>query len=148
MTVTITVCTTIGAAPDAVWAAIERVESHVDWMQDAVRITLTTANDRGVGAEFECLTRVGPLSLEDRFVVTRWEPGAVMGIEHRGAVTGTGEFRLCPSGDGHTWFCWEERLRFPWWLGGAVGEHVGAPVLRRMWRRNLVRLGETIERAR
>ena len=50
-----------------------------------------------------------------------------MGIEHRGAVTGDGEFRLRPvAGGDATEFCWEERLRFPWWLGGAAGERSGA----------------------
>ena len=68
-----------------------------------------------------------------------------MGIAHRGAVTGDGEFRLCPWGDDATQFCWEERLRFPWWLGGVAGEQAGKPVLRRLWQGNLARLKDQIE---
>jgi Polyketide cyclase / dehydrase and lipid transport len=147
MSVTITVCTTIDAPPAAVWASVERIESHVDWMKDAVRITFTSAQHRGVGAAFECLTRIGPLSTNDKFVVTTWQPGEVMGIEHLGAVTGTAEFRLHADGDHHTHFCWEERLRFPWWLGGVVGERVGGPVLRRLWTGNVARLKASIEHA-
>lgn len=143
--ITIRVCTTITAPPDAVWAAVERIERHVDWMQDAESITFRSAEHAGVGAEFDCLTRVGPLHTTDHFVVTVWEPGAAMGIAHRGAVTGEGEFRILPWGDGATQFCWEERLRFPWWMGGPAGEQAGKPVLRRLWRGNLARLKAQIE---
>ena len=141
----ITVCETIRATPDAVWHAIEDIESHTEWMQDAVRIWFTSEQHTGVGATFECLTRVGPLSTVDRFVVTRWEPGRVLGIEHRGAVTGTAEFRLRDTHEGSTRFCWEEQLRFPWWFGGAAGEQAAQPVLRSVWRRNVARLKASIE---
>ncbi|MEX2100366.1 MAG: SRPBCC family protein [Acidimicrobiia bacterium] len=143
--ITIHICTTIAARPDEVWSAVERIETHTEWMQDAESITFRSAHHEGVGAEFDCVTRVGPLHTTDHFVVTQWRPGAAMGISHRGAVTGDGEFRLQPSGEQATEFCWEERLRFPWWLGGVAGEQVGKPVLRRLWRQNLARLKAMIE---
>ena len=68
-----------------------------------------------------------------------------MAIDHRGAVRGNGEFRLERRDDDSTEFCWEERLRFPWWFAGALGERLGAPVLRRMWTGNLTRLRAEIE---
>lgn len=139
MTVRIDLCTEIPATPDVVWASIEQIDTHTEWMADAQRITFVGDQRRGVGTEFECLTVVGPLRTTDRMRVTEWDPGAVMGIEHRGAVSGTGRFTLEPSPRG-TRFCWSEELRFPWWLGGPVGEVVGAPVLRAVWRRNLDRL--------
>jgi hypothetical protein len=145
VSITIRVCTSIAAPPDRVWAAVEHIESHTEWMKDAVSITFASEQHRGVGAEFECLTRVGPLSTTDRFVVTRWEPGECMGIEHRGAVTGDADFRLAPEGDHGTRFCWEERLRFPWWLGSVIGERIGAPILRRIWRANIARLKSQVE---
>ena len=118
MSVTIHICTTIAATPDDVWHAVERIETHTEWMLDAETITFRSEQHEGVGAEFDCLTKVGPLHTTDRFVVTRWEPGVAMGIEHRGAVTGVGEFRLRPLAGGvSTEFCWEETLAFPWWLG-------------------------------
>jgi hypothetical protein len=146
--ITITVCETIGAPPEAVWRAVERIETHTEWMKDAVRITFTSDRHRGVGASFDCLTRVGPLFTTDRFVVTQWREGEKIGIEHRGAVTGDAEFRLRPDADDATRFCWEERLRFPWWLGGVVGEQAGKPVLRCIWRGNVARLKESVERSR
>lgn len=143
--ITIRVCTTIAAPPERVWAAVEHIDGHIEWMQDAESITFRSAQHAGVGAEFDCLTRVGPLRTTDHFVITVWEPSVAMGIAHRGAVTGDGEFRLYPWGEGATQFCWEERLRFPWWLGSVAGEQVGKPVLRRLWQGNLSRLKHHIE---
>jgi hypothetical protein len=145
VTVAIAVCTDIDAPRATVWAAVEHIESHVEWMKDAVSVSFRGSVRRGVGAEFDCLTRIGPLRTRDHFVVTAWQPGEGMGIEHHGAVTGTGEFRLEAIRDSATRFCWEERLRFPWWLGGVIGEQLGKPILVRIWRGNLVRLKATIE---
>jgi len=146
VSITIHIAVMIDATPDAVWRTVERIESHVDWMADAETITFRSEAHAGVGAEFDCLTKVGPLHTTDRFVVTRWDPGVAMGIEHRGAVTGTGEFTLAPVDGGvRTQFTWEETLRFPWWLGGPVGEVVGKPVLERIWKGNLRRLKAKVE---
>jgi hypothetical protein len=146
VSVSIHVCTTIAAAPDDVWRAVERIDSHTEWMADAERITFRGEQHEGVGAEFDCLTRVGPLHTTDRFVVTRWDPPVAMGIEHRGAVTGVGELRLRPLADGAgTDFCWDETLTFPWWLGSLVGERLGRPVLTRIWNGNLRRLKAKVE---
>ena len=146
MSVTIHICTTIAASPDDVWRAVERIDTHSEWMADAGSITFRSAQHAGVGAEFDCVTRVGPLHTTDRFVVTRWDPGVAMGIEHRGAVTGVGEFRLRPLAGGvSTEFCWEETLAFPWWLGSVAGERFGRPVLQRIWEGNLRRLKAKVE---
>jgi len=146
VSITIHIAVMIDATPDAVWRTVERIESHVDWMADAETITFRSEAHAGVGAEFDCLTKVGPLHTTDRFVVTRWDPGVAMGIEHRGAVTGTGEFTLAPVDGGvRTQFTWEETLRFPWWLGGPVGKVVGKPVLERIWKGNLRRLKAKVE---
>lgn len=143
MSVRITVETEIPASPAAVWAAIEDLGTHTEWMADAERITFVTEQRAGVGTQLDCLTVVGPLRTTDRMTVTEWEPGAVMGIEHHGTVTGSGRFTLVPSTVG-TRFRWSEELTFPWWLGGGLGEVVGRPVLTRVWRRNLARLHDHV----
>jgi uncharacterized protein YndB with AHSA1/START domain len=147
VSVTVHLCTTIAAPPADVWRAIEHVETHTEWMADAESVTFRSEQHEGVGAAFDCVTRVGPLHTTDRFVVTRWEPRVAMGIDHRGAVTGTGEFRLTPrAGGARTEFCWDEQLTFPWWLGSVAGERAALPVLRRIWQGNLRRLKAKVER--
>lgn len=136
------VSTVLAAPPETVWSVIEPIETHTEWMADAVRITFTSERRRGVGTAFDCLTRVGPFRTVDRMVVTEWEPGRAMGIEHRGLFRGAGRFTLEPAGPGGraTRFTWTEHVVFPWWLGGPVGALVAKPVLRRIWRENLDRL--------
>jgi hypothetical protein len=143
--ITIRVCSRFDAPITTVWTAIERIETHSEWMRDAEWVRFEGAQHQGVGTAFACLTRVGPLSTTDHFVVTAWEPPVLMAIEHRGAVKGDADFRLRMLDAEHTEFCWEERLRFPWWLGGVVGEQVGRRVLRRLWQGNVARLKATVE---
>jgi hypothetical protein len=130
----------LDAPPGRVWSVIEPIERHVDWMADAERITFRTEQRRGVGTEFDCVTRIGPFRTTDRMTVAEWEPPAVLGIEHRGVVTGRGRFTLADLAGSRTRFTWEEELCFPLVLGGRVGERVAAPLLRRVWQANLARL--------
>ncbi len=140
MTVELELCETIGVPPETVWAAMEDIETHTEWMADAVAITFRTGQRRGVGTEFECLTKVGPFTTTDVMTVTEWRPGVEMGIEHRGVVTGHGSFTLHGLAGGMTELCWHEELSYPWWMGGPVGERTSKPVFARLWRANLHRL--------
>ena len=117
-------------------------------MADAEVIRFRTAQTRGAGTTFDCVTRVGPIRLTDRMEVTEWEPGKAMGVSHSGIVTGSGRFTLEALDDGRrTRFTWDEELHFPWWLGGPLGERVGGQqVMRRIWAGNLSRLRSLVER--
>lgn len=141
----IVVSTVIDRPPAEVWADVRDVASHVAWMQDAEAIRFRSHQREGVGTTFECDTRVGPVTLTDVMEITAWDEGERMGVLHTGLVTGSGAFTLEPVGERTTRFRWEEDLRFPWWLGSRLGERVGAPVLRRIWRGNLRRLKARIE---
>ncbi len=137
----------IDATPARVWEVVEPVENHVDWMHDAVAIRFTGEQTRGVGTEFLCDTKVGPIKLVDRMEITEWVPGEVMGVRHTGLVTGSGRFTLEPIDLGRrTRFVWQEELTFPWWLGGPVGAYIGGKVvLRAIWNRNLRGLKQLVE---
>ena len=148
MSTQIRVATTIEASPESTWAAIEDIESHVNWMADAESISFTTVQHSGVGTSFDCRTKLGPIRLIDAMSITQWEPGRSMGVEHRGVVRGSGVFTLLRTGARRTHFSWEETLTFPWWLGGPIGEVFGRPVLTRIWRGNLTRLKRIVERRR
>ena len=142
----ISVETAIDAPPAEVWAHLEQLEHHVDWMADAVAITFESASTRGIGTRFVCDTRVGPLRLSDRMEVVEWRPPAAMGVRHTGLVTGTGRFSLTKHSSGGTVLRWDEDLTFPWYLGGVVAGAVGGQaVLRRIWRRNLDHLRRLVE---
>jgi len=143
----IRVAVSIDAPRRRIWDDVRDIASHVDWMHDAVAIRFTSPKTSGVGTAFDCDTKVGPFRLTDRMEVTEWKPRRVMGIRHVGVVTGTGRFTLRRRGRGgqRTRFTWEERLVFPWWMGGPVGAAVGGQVLRLVWRRNLRALKRRIE---
>lgn len=145
-----TVSVEIDASPEEVWTIVEPVERHVDWMADAVAIRFEGPQTRGVGTSFLCDTKVGPIRLTDRMEITEWEPNRTMGVRHVGLVTGTGRFVLEPLGaNTRTRFTWDEELRFPWWLGGRLGELIGARlVMGAIWRRNLKTLKRLVEDAR
>ena len=114
----------IPAARDVVWADVANIESHVEWMADAVAIRFTSPTT------FECDTRIGPFRTTDRMEILEWVEGSVIGVRHVGLVTGEGRFTLT-SEVGGTRFSWDETLRLP---------QLAAPVLRWVWRRNLRRL--------
>ena len=135
----------IEATPEEVWADVEDIASHVEWMHDAVAIRFTSARTSGLGTTFDCDTKVGPFRLVDRMEITAWEPNRTMGVRHVGLVTGTGAFTLRPAGAGRTEFLWDETLLFPWWMGGPLGGRVGAVLLAQIWKRNLRGLKQRIE---
>jgi uncharacterized protein YndB with AHSA1/START domain len=143
----ISVSIDIDAPVDRVWAVVEAVERHVDWMHDAVAIRFQSDQTRGVGTRFLCDTKVGPIKLVDRMEITEWQPGRSMGVRHSGLVTGSGMFTLTSIDlDRRTRFTWAEHLVFPWWLGGPVGAAVGGTmVMQPIWRRNLRSLRDLIE---
>ena len=156
----------IAASPADVWYAIQDVESHTEWMRDAVAIRFLGHQRQGAGTRFVCDTKIGPFSLSDVMEITEWSPGQRMGVRHSGLVSGEGVFTLVKveggedeggdretAGQGdekhastaHTYFQWEEKLRFPWRLGGPVTALAAWPVLRSMWKGNLKRLKTRIE---
>lgn len=128
---------------NVVWEAISDLESHVTWMKDAISLEFTTDRRSGIGTVMEVETRVGPLRTLDVIEVTGWEEGRQIDVDHRGFITGYGRLSV-RSDEGHTLVTWEERLRFPWWIGGAVATWAAKPILGALWKGNLRRLEETL----
>lgn len=122
-----------------VWADVERLETHVEWMADAESIEFVGDQRRGTGVVMRVLTRVGPLQTTDVIRVTSWTQQRSIGVRHEGLVSGVGTFQLEEQGDG-TRFTWREELSLPWYFGGFVGGQLAKPVLAWIWRRNLRRL--------
>lgn len=148
----VTVSIDLDATPAEVWAIVEPVERHVDWMADAIAIRFETEQTRGVGTKFLCDTKVGPIRLVDQMEITEWAPANAtqdgkMGVRHTGIVTGSGVFTLEPlAGGRRTKFTWSENLDFPWYLGGRLGETIGGRfVLGFIWKRNLKSLARLVD---
>lgn len=140
----ITVTIRIAAPTARVWEEAADLASHSEWMADAEAIRFLTEQRSGIGTRMAVSTKVGPLRTEDLMEVTGWEEGRSIAVRHEGLVTGEGEFTLIPHGE-ETEFTWTERLKFPWYAGGAVTARLAAPVLRMIWRRNLKGLRRRIE---
>lgn len=145
----ITVSVELDQPPGRVWELIEPIDSHVEWMADAVAIRFIGERRTGVGTQFECDTKVGPFRLVDRMTITDWQRGLVMGVAHEGLVRGFGRFTLAPIGQGTgTRFTWSESLSFPWFLGGVLGAAVASRlILTPIWRGNLRRLQSVVAAA-
>lgn len=137
--------TVVQARPEAVWAALADIGSHVEWMADAERIDFTSGQRSGLGTTFDCITRVGPIRLTDRMEIVEWEAERSIGVVHTGVVTGRGRFTMAPVAPDAVRLAWAEELRFPWWLGGPVGAVPGRRILARLWRGNLRRLKQRLE---
>ena len=142
---TVRVSTVIDRSPAAVWAELRDISAHVEWMHDAVAIRFLSEGTEGVGTTFECDTKVGPFALTDVMEITSWQEPSLLGVRHVGLVTGIGAFISSPRPPRSTELCWEERLVFPWWMGGPVGVLLAKPVLARIWRQNLRRLRKRVE---
>jgi carbon monoxide dehydrogenase subunit G len=139
----ITLSVDLPQPPHLVWAELEAVERHVDWMADAESAEFAGSRTRGVGTVLIVATRVGPFRTRDVIEFTEWDPPNLMGVAHRGLFTGTGSFRLDEQGGG-TRMVWSESIRFPWYLGGPIGALVASPVLRVIWRGNLRRFRQSL----
>ncbi len=134
----------LDAPADAVWDDLADVGTHAEWMTDAESLRFTSEQHRGVGTTYVCVTRVGPIRLDDAMAVEEWDEAArVLAVRHEGVVTGTGRFTLHPVAAGRrTLFVWDETLAFPWWLGGVLSERLGRPILLAIWQGNLRRLAD------
>ena len=129
---------------DRLWAELRQIDRHVNWMADAASITFQSEQREGLGTEFLCVTKVGPIKLTDVMTITSWENERAMGVRHSGIVTGEGTFTLTEQ-DQNSVLSWDENLSFPWWMGGKIGEFVAKPILTAIWRGNLRRLATFVE---
>lgn len=133
------------ASPQEVWEELSDVASHVTWMQDAVELRFLTEQRTGVGTQFDCVTKVGPLQTTDRMTITSWLAPHTIGVNHVGMVSGAGELVIAPISPRVTRLMWQERLHFPVRFGGPVGALFARPLLRHIWQGSLRTLRTRVE---
>lgn len=128
---------TIEAAPEVVWKLVTDWERQGDWMLEARDFVVTSETREGIGVSALATVRIAGISTRDEIRVVEWEPSGRLSIEHLGWVTGRGDFHLTPLPGGRTFMSWTERLKPPLGLLGALGLTALAPVMRRIFKRDL-----------
>lgn len=136
----------IDATPERVWEALSDLSTHSKWMSDATAIEFLSGRTSGVGTRMRVPTRVGPFRTDDIMTVTVWDEGRLIEARHEGVVTGLGRFELHSRHPGAA-VVWSEDLTFPWWMGGRLGAVLARPILRRIWRGNLTRFKDLVEKS-
>jgi uncharacterized protein YndB with AHSA1/START domain len=118
------------AAPEQIWAVLTDWERQADWMLDADRVEVVSAQREGVGVRLAVKTRIaGVPAFVEPMEVTRWDPPHRIYIRHGSLVAGDGAWGLAPVLGG-TRFTWTEdvRLRVP--VIGEVAALAYRPVMR------------------
>ncbi len=133
--------------PEVVWELITDWERQGEWMLEASDFRVTSEQREGIGVEAEATVKIGGISTRDKVVVVGWEPNRRLAIDHRGWVSGRGEFYLTPLGTDRTHMFWREELHPPVGLLGALGLTGFKPIMRRIFARDL-RILSRLVRAR
>ena len=107
----------IEAPLEEVWEFVEDIQSHVNWMDDAVSIHFVGARQQGVGTTFDCETQIGPFKLTDRIEITEWVERKTIGVSHKGLVSGSGRFTLLQLDPKRTTFTEESLVYHFGWAG-------------------------------
>jgi uncharacterized protein YndB with AHSA1/START domain len=134
----IEVADTMPGPPEVVWALITDWEHQDDWMLEASGFEVTSPHREGVGVEARATVRIAGIRTRDSVRVSMWEPPRMLVIDHLGWVKGSGEIQMAPIREG-TRMRWRETLFAPKALGplGRFGLRIAAPLMRRLFRRDL-----------
>jgi hypothetical protein len=132
-------------APAAdVWRIVARIEDHARWQVDVRAIEFTTADQRGVGAQYDCVTRLGPIRMRIPMTVTEWRERKAVAVRYDGRLSGGGRISLRRRRRQGTKVTWSAHVRLPWLLGGPLGAVVAAQLLRVVWKLNLANLAREV----
>ncbi|TMK85239.1 MAG: SRPBCC family protein [Actinobacteria bacterium] len=136
----------LDAPPAAVWAILADWERYPEWMPDVAWVR-ALGPERGEGMRLAVRTKVLGIPLvTDEMVIGGWDPPRRMAIEHRGLVEGPAEWLVEPA-DGGSVFTWNEELRMPPPILGAVALLAYSPILRWTFRRSIENLRRLVRPA-
>ena len=136
----------VAAPRELVWEFVTDPTRYLHFMAGMTRYEVAGKQDRGVGARFRTLMRVGSAQVGGLIEVVEWdEPrdiawNSVTGVDQRG------RWRLRDCGDGRT----RVEFRFQYGVAGAgllgwLAEQVAAPQVRGHLRRSLHQLKRQVE---
>lgn len=136
----------IPAPAEEVWRWLVDWENLDLWMLEGSDFKVTSDHTEGVGVTAEATIRIAGIKTRDAIRVTQWEPPTVLEIAHLGWVKGSGLLRCTPTEQGHTVLQWTETLIAPMGLLGRVGIALVAPMMRRIFVRDLEVLRSLVAR--
>ena len=136
----------VAAPRTAVWEFVTDPAIYCKYIEGMTRWDVAGDRDRGLGARYRMLIRVGSAEVGGLIEVVEWSPegdmawSSVMGIDQRG------RWRLRDRPDGGT----RVTLRFAYGVAGGgiaglIAERVAAPSLRRRFRQSLLSIKKVLE---
>jgi uncharacterized membrane protein len=136
----------IGAPPDVVWEFVTDPSRYLHFMAGMTRYEVAGKQDRGVGARFRTLMRVGSAEVGGMIEVVEWDEPSDIAWNSVTGVDQRGRWRLRERPDGRT----HVEFRFQYGVAGAgllgwLAEQVAAPQVRGHLRRSLHQLKRQVE---
>lgn len=137
---------TVDAPRATVWDFVTDPGNYLEVMDGLTRWEVAGDQDRGLGARYRMLLRVGSADVGGLIEVVEWHPigdmawSSVTGIDQRG------RWRLRELSEGRT----RVTFRFAYGVAGGgiaglIAERVAAPALRRRFRRSLLNIKQALE---
>jgi uncharacterized membrane protein len=137
---------TVDAPRAEVWDFVTDPANYCEFIEGATRWEVVSDNDRGLGARYRMLLKVGSAQVGGLIEVVEWSPpgdmawSSVMGIDQRG------RWRLREASGGRT----RLTFRFAYGVAGGgisalIAERVAAPSLRRRFRKSLLNVKQAVE---
>ena len=139
----------VAAPPDLIWDFVTDPTRYLHFMNGITRWEVTTEQDRGLGARYRTLMRVGSAEVGGLVEIVEWEEGRDLAWSSVTGVDQRGRWRLRARPDAHT----HVELRLAYGVAGAgilgwVAEQVAAPTVRGNLRRSLQQLKRQVEHER
>ena len=137
---------TVNAPRAAVWDFVTDPANYCEFLEGATRWEVMSDEDRGLGARYRMLLKVGSAEVGGLIEVVEWAPPGDMAWSSVTGIDQRGRWRLRTAGDGRT----RLTFRFAYGVAGGgitamIAERVAAPSLRRRLRKSLLNIKQAVE---
>jgi uncharacterized membrane protein len=138
---------TVNAPREAVWEFVTDPSHYCEFIDGATRWEVESDHERGLGARYRMLLKVGSAEVGGLVEVVEWIPPGDMAWSSVTGIDQRGRWRLRELPGDRT------RLTFRFAYGvagggitGLIAERVAAPSLRRRFRKSLLNVKQAVER--
>jgi len=139
---------TVNAARAAVWDFVTDPANYCDFLEGTTRWEVVSDEDRGLGARYRMLLKVGSAEVGGLIEVVEWSPPADMAWSSVTGIDQRGRWMLREASGDRT----RLTFRFAYGVAGGgitamIAERVAAPSLRRRLRRSLLNVKQAVEKS-